>query len=155
MTFYGAEMMLEIARLWASLATYNPQLDRYEILGVIGPDEYHDGYPDKNEPGIDNNAYTNLMAVWTLCRAMMMLERLPADHRRKLCARLHLREAEIDEWDVISRKMRIVFHDDGIISQFERYGDLEEFDWDGYRRKYGDIHRLDRILEPRHAQRVA
>ena len=49
--------------------------------------------------------------------------------------------------DDISHKMRIVFHDDGIISQFEGYGKLKEFDWDLYRKKYGDIHRLDRILE--------
>jgi trehalose/maltose hydrolase-like predicted phosphorylase len=41
----------------------------------------------------------------------------------------------------------VPFHDDGIISQFEGYDELEEFDWDGYREKYGDIHRLDRILE--------
>ena len=41
----------------------------------------------------------------------------------------------------------IPFHDDGIISQFEGYGDLKEFDWEGYKEKYGDIQRLDRILE--------
>ena len=60
---YGAEMLLEIARFWASIATYNRALDRYEICGVMGPDEYHDGYPDRDEPGLDNNAYTNVMAA--------------------------------------------------------------------------------------------
>jgi trehalose/maltose hydrolase-like predicted phosphorylase len=44
--FGGAEMLIEIARFWASAVTYNPQRDRYEILGVMGPDEYHDAYPD-------------------------------------------------------------------------------------------------------------
>ncbi len=34
-----------------------------------------------------------------------------------------------------------------MLSQFEGYEDLEEFDWEGYRARYGDIHRLDRILE--------
>ena len=43
--------------------------------------------------------------------------------------------------------MYVPFHDDGVISQFEGYERLEEFDWDGYRRRYGDIRRLDRILE--------
>lgn len=43
---YGAEMMLEIARFWRSAATYNPVIDRYEIKGVMGPDEYHTAYPD-------------------------------------------------------------------------------------------------------------
>ena len=42
--------------------------------------------------------------------------------------------------------MFVPFHDDGIISQFEGYEDLEELDWDGYRAKYGNIQRLDRIL---------
>lgn len=37
--FYGAEMFLNIARFWASIATYNDKLARYEILGVMGPDE--------------------------------------------------------------------------------------------------------------------
>ncbi len=42
--------------------------------------------------------------------------------------------------------MFVPFHGDGIISQFEGYEDLEELDWDGYRAKYGNIQRLDRIL---------
>jgi alpha,alpha-trehalase len=43
--------------------------------------------------------------------------------------------------------MYIPFHDKGIISQFEGYETLEEFDWEAYRDKYDDIQRLDRILE--------
>jgi trehalose/maltose hydrolase-like predicted phosphorylase len=42
--------------------------------------------------------------------------------------------------------MFVPFHGDGIISQFEGYEELEELDWDGYRSKYGNIQRLDRIL---------
>ena len=42
--------------------------------------------------------------------------------------------------------MRLCFHD-GVISQFEGYGDLAELDWAHYRQRYGDIQRLDRILE--------
>ncbi len=145
--FYGAEMLLEIARFFASIATYNAEHDRYEILGVMGPDEYHDAYPDADEPGLNNNAYTNIMAVWVLCHALEVLYTLPAERRRSLWENLHIEQQEIELWEQISRKMRIVFHDDGIISQFEGYDRLEEFDWEGYRRKYGDIHRLDRILE--------
>lgn len=145
--FQGAEMILEIARFWASIATYNESLDRYEILGVMGPDEYHDGYPDANEPGLDNNAYTNLMAVWVLCRALEVLDLLPRDRGHELRQMLRLDDEEIERWDEISRKMRVVFHGDGIISQFEGYDRLQEFDWTGYRERYGDIQRLDRILE--------
>jgi trehalose/maltose hydrolase-like predicted phosphorylase len=42
--------------------------------------------------------------------------------------------------------MFVPFHD-GVISQFEGYERLAELDWDQYRRQYGNIQRLDRILE--------
>jgi alpha,alpha-trehalase len=144
--FYGAEMILEIARFWASIATYDRTLDRYDINGVMGPDEYHERYPDRDEPGLDNNAYTNLMAVWCLCRAFDVLEALPSRTVDELKDMLVITQPELERWDDVSRKMRVCFHD-GVISQFERYEELEELDWDAYRRKYGDIHRLDRILE--------
>jgi alpha,alpha-trehalase len=147
LSFYGAEMILEIARFWASIATYNQSLDRYEILGVMGPDEYHEAYPDSDKPGLDNNAYTNVMAVWVLTEALNVLEILPEDRKNEISEALALREEELERWRDISRKMRVVFHDDGIISQFEGYDKLEEFDWEGYREKYDDIQRLDRILE--------
>jgi trehalose/maltose hydrolase-like predicted phosphorylase len=46
----------------------------------------------------------------------------------------------------MSQRMFVPFHDDGIISQFEGYEQLEELDWDAYRARYGNIQRLDRIL---------
>jgi alpha,alpha-trehalase len=147
MAFYGAEMLLEIARFWASIAQYNTELDRYEILGVMGPDEYHDAYPDSDRPGLNNNAYTNIMAIWVLDRAREVIDLLPEDVRREICSKLELSAEELRLWEDIGNKMRVVFHDDGIISQFEGYDRLEEFDWEGYREKYDDIQRLDRILE--------
>ncbi|MCZ6489922.1 MAG: glycoside hydrolase family 65 protein [Acidobacteria bacterium] len=150
MALHGAEMILEIARFWASIATYNADRDRYEILGVMGPDEYHDGYLNGESGGVNNNAYTNIMAVWVICRALETLDLLRRVRRarfRELWEKLELTQEEIDHWQQLSRKMRIVFHEDGIISQFEGYEQLEEFDWEGYKKKYGNIHRLDRILE--------
>jgi alpha,alpha-trehalase len=147
MAFYGAELILETARFWASIARYNRAEDRYEIRGVLGPDEFHTRYPGADEPGLDNNAYTNVMAAWVLARAIDVLEILPGQRRQLLWERLGLQRTEVDHWEVITRKMKIPFHGDGIISQFEGYEDLEELDWEGYRERYGDIHRLDRILE--------
>ncbi len=144
---YGAEMLLEITRFWASISTYNSYLDRYEINGVMGPDEYHDAYPDSDRPGLDNNAYTNVMACWIFTQALKLMDMLPEERVGQLKEKLDLENDEIDNWQEISRKMRVVFHKDGIISQFEGYDELEEFDWEKYRKKYGDIQRLDRILE--------
>ncbi len=147
LSFYGAEMIMEIARFWASMTSWNKEYERYEILAVMGPDEYHDAYPDADKPGLDNNAYTNIMAVWTLTCAMKVLNTISAARREELYAILELDDTEISHWDDISRKMRLAFHGNGIISQFEGYEKLKELDWDTYRAKHGKVMRLDRILE--------
>lgn len=144
---YGAEMIVEIARFFSAVIAHDAQRDRYEIRRVMGPDEYHDGYPDAEHPGIDNNAYTNVMVAWLMATALAALDELDAEHQRELMAKLDLSERETERWEDISRKMFVPFHDDGIISQFEGYERLAEFRWDDYRAKYGDIQRLDRILE--------
>ena len=113
----------------------------------MGPDEYHDAYPGAEQPGLDDNAYTNVMAVWVLLRARDALDLLGEDRNRRLRDRLGLQEEELEEWESITRKMRVPFHDQGIISQFDGYERLEEFDWEGYRERYPDIQRLDRVLE--------
>ncbi|MGI8801006.1 MAG: glycoside hydrolase family 65 protein [Solirubrobacteraceae bacterium] len=141
----GAEMMLEIARFWASIAHFNPDLDRYEIHGVMGPDEFHEKYPDREESGFRNNAYTNVMVAWIAQKALEVLEVLPETRRDALRSRLGLSDDEIATWAEMSRKMFVPFHD-GIIMQFEGYEELEELDWDAYVEKYSNIQRLDRIL---------
>jgi len=133
---YGAEMLLETARFWASIARFNPEYGRYDIRGVMGPDEFHDAYPGAKEPGIDNNAYTNAMAAWTLCRALEVLDYLPAKRRDQLIEFLQLDAAEPRLWDDVSRRMRLVFHDNGIISQFEGYEQLKELDLDKLAKKH-------------------
>ena len=147
LSFYGAEMIVEIARFWASLASWNEELGRYEILGVMGPDEYHDAYPDSDQPGLNNNAYTNVLAVWTLMSALEVLQILSDERRQELCESLDVGKEEINHWEDVSRRMRLVFHGDGIISQFEGYDKLEELDWEKYHAKHGKVMRLDRILE--------
>jgi trehalose/maltose hydrolase-like predicted phosphorylase len=145
--FYGAELILEIARFWSSMAVLDEERGRYVIHGVMGPDEFHDGYPDAATAGINNNAYTNVMAVWVLCRAKDVLGLLPAMRCDELTRRLGIAPEEIARWDDISRMMYVPFHEDGVISQFEGYEALRELNWDDYRNRYGNIQRLDLILE--------
>ncbi len=144
---HGAEMLLEIARFLASLASFDEALGRYRVLGVMGPDEYHDGYPGSERPGIDDNAYTNVMTVWVLGRALEVLERLPAARRDELVDELCLEADERRLWRDVMRRMYVPFLDGGVMSQFEGFGDLQEFDWQGARARHGDIARLDRVLE--------
>jgi trehalose/maltose hydrolase-like predicted phosphorylase len=143
---YGAEMMLEIARFWASIAHFNPERERYEIHGVMGPDEFHEKYPDAPEGGLRNNAYTNITVAWLCDIAGKLLTLLPDGRVEALRARLGIGADELALWRDMSRRTFVPFQDDGIISQFEGYDELEELDWDAYRAKYGNIQRLDRIL---------
>ena len=143
---YGAEMMLEIARFWASIAHFNPERERYEIHGVMGPDEFHEKYPDAPEGGLHNNAYTNITVAWLCDIAGKLLTLLPDGRVEALRARLGIGADELALWRDMSRRTFVPFHGDGIISQFEGYDELEELDWDAYRAKYGNIQRLDRIL---------
>jgi trehalose/maltose hydrolase-like predicted phosphorylase len=143
---YGAEMMLEIARFWASVAHFNPERGRYEIHGVMGPDEFHEKYPGTEDGGLRNNAYTNVMVAWLCGVARDVLLLLPTARAAALRDKLSLDDEELRRWESMSRRMFVPFHGDGIISQFEGYEELQELDWDGYRAKYGNIQRLDRIL---------
>jgi alpha,alpha-trehalase len=143
---YGAEMLVEIARFWVGLATFDDTRGRYTIRGIIGPDEFHSGYPGKEYDGIDNNAYTNVMAVWVILRAMDALDLLPLRDRLDLVGKVDLTTDELDRWDHVTRRMFVPFHDE-VISQFEGYSELAELDWQDYRQRYGNIQRLDRILE--------
>ncbi len=147
MSVYGTEMLMEIARFWASIAHFNPARDRYEIHGVMGPDEYHEQCVGSEEPGLKNNAYTNVMVAWIMGVTLQALDELLDYRREELRETLQITDAEVSLWADMAHKMYVPFHKDGIISQFEGYEDLEEFDWKGYRKKYGNIQRLDRILE--------
>lgn len=142
----GAEIVIEVARSFAAMAAYDAADDRYDIEGVMGPDEYHDGGPDSPGCGLRNNAYTNVLAAWTLARARDVVRLLDGRDCAPLWDRLRLHADEPIHWDRVSRRLRVPFHRDGVISQFDGYEDLTEFDWDAYRARYGNIERLDLIL---------
>jgi beta-phosphoglucomutase family hydrolase len=143
----GAEILVELARFFADLATFEPTDGRFHIRGVMGPDEFHDGYPDRPGEGVDDNAYTNVMVSWLLQRAIEAHDILVRDPTDDLWERLDLRPDELARWDHISRRLHVPFLDDGVLAQFAGYGDLLELDWEAYRRRYGNIGRLDLILE--------
>lgn len=144
---YGTEMLLEIARFWASATTFSLDTGRYEIHGVMGPDEYHEKYPGSDMAGLKNNAYTNVMVAWVLEQVLELLEAMEPTRRAMLQERLAIKEAELQRWRDITHKMTIPLLPNGLIAQFEGYDKLQEFDWAGYRERYGNIERLDRILK--------
>lgn len=158
MAEYGAELMVDICRFWCSLAQHHGADDRFDIRGVVGPDEYHTAYPGADTPGIDNNAYTNVMAALVLRRTLIVLGRLPVPRRTELLAALQLDQAELDHWDHVSRRLRLCWHEDGVLSQFEGFERLLPFDAQAFSQDNPDG-RVDWTLEAKgesvNAYRVA
>nr|WP_161499017.1 glycoside hydrolase family 65 protein [Cryobacterium aureum] len=143
----GAELIIEVTRFFAASAVHDPADDRFHISGVMGPDEYYDGYPDSPGKGLRDNTYTNVMVAWICDRAGEILNRLTGHARADVVDRLRIDDTELALWSRLGRSLAVSIHADGILSQFDGYETLLEFDWTSYRDRCGNIGRLDLILE--------
>ena len=142
----GAEMVFEVARHFAYLADVDERQHRFHIRGVMGPDEFHDGYPWADTAGVDDNAYTNVLAAWVLQRAVELADDFARHGHSDLLDRFGVDAETRDHFNRVGRGLYVPFHD-GVISQFAGYEWLEPFDLDSYRSRYGNISRLDLILD--------
>lgn len=146
MVNYGNEVFFDICKFWIS-KTHKGEDGRYHIDKVMGPDEFHEKLPGSNEGGLTDNAYTNIMVSWMLTRAEDLVEDFQDEGISDVLNHLEISEEDFTTWKEIERKLALHINEEGIIEHFDGYFDLEELDWDAYREKYGDIHRLDRILK--------
>ena len=143
---YGMEILLDISKFFVSMTELNPQSSRYEIMDVMGPDEYHEHHANSPKGGLKDNSYTNIMVAWLLKRTLEGWEMLPLKRKDELMQKLALSAQDFVLWREICRKLHLVV-EDGIIAQFDGYFGLEELPWEEYRKKYANISRLDRILK--------
>jgi beta-phosphoglucomutase family hydrolase len=144
---YGAEIFFEICRFWVSKAVYNEKTQRYEISGVMGPDEYHEKYPASDKAGLKDNSYTNIMVAWLFRKALIILDILKRNSKTSSLEKINFKESETKRWQEISRRINLVISEDGIISQFDGYFDLKELDWKEYLARSNKIDRIDRLLK--------
>ena len=123
----GAEILLEIGRFWSSRAGLEADGQRH-IRGVIGPDEYHEH--------IDDNAFTNVMARWSIRRALDVAALLRAHWPERwtaLAGRIRVDDAELASWRDAAETMATGLHPDtGLFEQFAGYFDLEKIDLASY-----------------------
>jgi len=119
----GAEILVETARFWASRALAEPS-GRAHIRQVIGPDEYHEL--------VDDNAFTNAMAIFNLETAadtMEILRRKRVVDWQRLCTRLHLAAEEPARWRALAAALVTGFDPaTKLFEQFAGYYQLEELD---------------------------
>mgnify|MGYP000654481870 CR=1 FL=1 len=124
---FGAEVLLETARFWASRAKLEAD-GRHHIRGVIGPDEYHEN--------IDDNAFTNLMARWNIERGLEVAELVGArwpERWTPLSSRLRLADEELAQWRTVAEAMATgVDSRSGLIEQFSGFFGLEKINLADY-----------------------
>jgi trehalose/maltose hydrolase-like predicted phosphorylase len=118
----GAEVILECARFLLSYAYFKKDKNRYEILDVTGPDEYHER--------VNNNAFTSMMAMYTLEvaeKALELMKSKKSDAYGELMERLDF-EAELEGLHEMKELLYIPQPDRNtlVIEQFDGYHRLEE-----------------------------
>ncbi|WP_309121240.1 glycosyl hydrolase family 65 protein [Paenibacillus sp.] len=99
---YGAEVLIETARLWIEIGHYYD--GAFHIDEVTGPDEY--------TCCVDNNYYTNAMAKNNLrwaARSCRTLSRLDAERFDALAEKLGVSEEEIRGWDRAAEAMLLPY----------------------------------------------
>ncbi len=117
----GSEVLVECARFYDSLLMAHAATpDTYELLDVIGPDEYHER--------VNNNGYTNRMAKMTFEAAAEVLEdpdRFGEAEAKRLRSLYAVQELA-DRFKENAEKIYIPAPGkDGIIEQFDGYRKLE------------------------------
>jgi len=145
---YGAEIVLETARFWASRVSWNEALGAYEIRDVIGPDENHEH--------VDNNAYTNAMARWNLRSGVAIMAWLEArfpERADTLRARLGLGPDDPLNWQHIADRIKLNYDEaTGLIEQFDGFYTLREVAFDMYEPRTTSLQALLGIEETNRCQ---
>ncbi len=118
----GAEVILECARFYFSYAYFKKDKGRYEILDVVGPDEYHER--------VNNNAFTSMVARETFAIAGRLIEYLRSRHPkflRSLLKKLRIAD-ELEGFREAAELLYVPEPDDktAIIEQFEGYHRLRQ-----------------------------
>ncbi len=121
---YGAELLAEIARFWASRLYYNPRRRAYVLNCITGPNEY--------KVMVNNNAFTNAMVQFALRYAAEIWRHMRRKHPEvaaTLQRRLKLTEAECREWQRIASRIYLPREERlGIIPENDSFLDMEPVD---------------------------
>lgn len=141
----GLAVILEIVKYWLNKVKLAAD-GRYDLTGVMGPDEFHEAYPGSPaQGGFTNNTYTNVMLAWALDWVLSLQEALP--DFAALAQQANFNSVLLEKADQVRRRLRLEQNSAGILAQFAGYFDLKRLDLAAYQAKYGDIHRIDRLLK--------
>jgi len=113
---YGIEVLAGISRFWADRVHFNQKKQVYMIHGVTGPNEY--------ENNVNNNWYTNRMAVWTLTYTLEVVRYLIANGYEGQMEDLQIYKEEVDKWQDIIDNMYFPYDEErGVFVQHDTFLD--------------------------------
>jgi len=140
----GLDLLLQTSKFWLNKVEYDG--NKYHLSGVMGPDEFHEAYPNTKTGGLSDNAYTNLMLAWSLSWLLDLKDAVP-EAFEKACQESDFDSDLLAKAQEVSQNLAVNVTRDGVIEQYNHYFELKELDLPAYAKKYGDIHRIDRILK--------
>lgn len=113
----GLDMIYECVRFFYTYSSFRTYKNRYELLDVVGPDEYHER--------VDNNAFTNIMvkhAADILTYALDKVKSIYPDKYNEF-----IKDKELTWVYDFAQKLYVPEPDkDGIIEQFDGYFKMED-----------------------------
>jgi len=127
----AAEVILQCARFYISRAHSRLDIDKVELLDVIGPDEYHER--------VNNNAFTNQMVAHCLTcvlELVSLLTEIDFEFLNSLLDKLKYKE-DLELIRQMLPKLQPDFNTD-IIEQFDGYFKLEDCTLDDVRSRLLD-----------------
>ncbi|MEO1098170.1 MAG: glycosyl hydrolase family 65 protein [Bacteroidota bacterium] len=132
---HGAEVAFEIAQFLVSRVHFKKDKKRYEIIRLLGPDEYHEN--------VDNNAYTNYLTKYALEKAIYIFDKMKLNNPEEfndLASKIGISGDSVNIWQEIVDQIYLPEPDPetGIIEQFDGYFNLEEITPDELRKRLID-----------------
>ncbi|SOE23630.1 maltose phosphorylase [Spirosomataceae bacterium TFI 002] len=105
---FGLDVLIGISRFWAQRVNWSNAKEKYVMLGVTGPNEY--------ENNVNNNWYTNYIAVWTLkytLEAIQKVSQTEENRYNEIASNLNFdREGESGKWQHIIDNMYLGYDEE-------------------------------------------
>lgn len=115
---YGIDVLAGISRFWADRVHFNKFKNVYMMHGVTGPNEY--------ENNVNNNWYTNRIAVWTLRYTLEVIEFLKQNGHEARLVGLEFSDEELAKWQDIIDRMYFPYDEErGVFVQHDTFLDKD------------------------------
>lgn len=132
---YGAEVLFEVAQFIVSRIHFKKDKNRFELIRLLGPDEYHEN--------VDNNAYTNYLTKYALEKAIWVFDTMKKTdpvRLQEILRTVGIESHARDDWNEIAELIYLPKPDPktGIIEQFDGYFGLEDIRPEALRKRLID-----------------